>query len=234
MPNILLIIIRSFIDNFLNYYIEQLIYSIRSANKKKVKDMELSNYKFKFLKCYDNVNTKELHDDPTEQNTNNLGTRKRSFIYTDAKHINNDNHGHTKSQYKKYNFPVKKIEKSWKSNAYNPAEIYKRINEDMRSFVTFLESFKEDAKEPFSKNFAKTLGANYINTYINKFVAIMDVLKCTQNALKDSITYLYKESFSGIEGKVLLEALLFIREDYKAITKSADLKKYFISLYDNN
>jgi hypothetical protein len=52
--------------------------------------------------------------------------------------------------------------------------------------------------------------------------------------LKDIIIHSYKESFTDIEGKVLLEALLFIREDGKTITKSPDLKKYFIGLYENS
>lgn len=131
---------------------------------------------------------------------------------------------------KKYIYPVKKFSKE--NRVYIPQDIYRKINEDMKVFTKFLDSFKEDSKEPFSKHFTQTLGQNYINTYINKFMAILDILKCSQNTLKDSIMYLFKESFSGVEGKVLLEGLLYIREDFKTITKP-DLKKYFLNLYND-
>ena len=76
------------------------------------------------------------------------------------------------------------------------------------------------------------MGQNYINTYLNKFNAILDVLKCSQDSLKDTIPIMFKESFSGQDGKVLLEALLYIREDFKSVTKP-DLKKFYLGRYDN-
>jgi hypothetical protein len=129
----------------------------------------------------------------------------------------------------KYNFPVKKLDNKHKMPQ---KEMIERITADYKLFEDFLKSFTSDSEEKFSKYFEGSLGANYINTYLNRFIALLDILKCSQGNLKDSIVYVFRESFTGEEGRALLEALFYIREDYKTITLSAELRKYYLSLYD--
>ena len=225
----LTMVIRTFIDYFINFYLEELIHSIRSANRKRLtNDSDLCKYKPKYLKIFSNslkYDVKRELVEPTE-------ARSRIGTVTNVKNL--DVYACNKKEevkYKKYTFPVKKFDE--KSKKLTMATVYNRINEDMVLFTNFLNSFKEGAAEPFSKYFTQTLGQNYINTFLNKFNSLLDILKCTENTLKDSINYLFKESFSGFEGKVLLEALLYIREDNK-ITTRPDLRKYFLNLFENN
>jgi hypothetical protein len=225
-PHIQLIIVRSFIEKFFNYYVEELIHSIRSSNRSKIGDLELNKYRLKCLRCF---NIDEKYKD--------LETKKEEKKVLDKKLLDVKVIGDKNKEAKpvgKYQFPVKKLDKNWKKNNYSPAEIFKRINEDKNSFIKFLNSFKENSPEPFSNNFTQYLGDNYIMAYVSKFLAFLEILKCTQSNLKDSIAHTFKEYFRGIDGKVLLESLLFVREDYKEITKSADLKKFFIGCYDNS
>jgi hypothetical protein len=226
-PHIQLIIVRSFIEKFFNYYVEELVHSIRSSNRSRIGDMELNKYRLKCLRCF---NIDEKYKDTEVKKEEKKVIEKKVIL--DVKVIGDKNKD--AKPVGKYQFPVKKLDNAWKKNNYNTAEIFKRINEDKNSFMRFLHSFKEGSPEPFSQNFTQYLGDNYIIAYVSKFLALLEILKCTQSNLKDSIAHTFKEHFRGIDGKVLLESLLFIREDYKEITKSADLKKFFIGVYDNS
>jgi hypothetical protein len=226
--HIQLIIVRSFIEKFFSYYIEELIHSIRSSNRSKIGDLELNKYRLKYLRCFDIIE-KYVEIEPAKKEATKPDIKKPLI---DVKVLGDK--GKEVKPVGKYQFPVKKLNISWKKKNYNTAEIYKRLTEDKNTFTKFLQSFREDANEPFSKNFNQYLGDNFIMAYVNKFLAVLDILKCTQSSLKDSIAHTFKEHFRGVDGKVLLESLLFIREDYREITKSADLKKFFIGCYDNS
>jgi hypothetical protein len=241
--NILLIIVRSFIDNFINYYVEEIIHSVRSLNRKnRIENGVMIKYKLKFLKLSPELvkyssgaatsfkKEDEISDKKIQNNFIDTSSKHNAYIKVLDKYVQNPNKKDDEQKFKKYDFPVKKFNKE--SKQYNPAIVFKKIHEDFKIFSNFSNSFKEDTKEPFSKNFTQHLGQNYINTYLNKFNAIMDVLKCSQDSLKDTIPLMFKESFSGEDGKVLLEALLYIREDFKSVTKP-DLKKFYLSRYDN-
>jgi len=225
--NILTIIVRSFIDVFVNLYVEELIHSIRSLNRKIIGEGELGKYKFKYLVLSEeNLKYSKKED---KINPQHAGQDKSTNVKVLDKYVNNPIKKE-EEKYKRYDFPVKKFSKE--SKLINPALTFKKIGEDYKIFNNFLNCFKEEAKEPFSKNFTQTLGQNYINTYLNKFNAIMDILMCSKDTLKDTIPLMYKESFSGEEGKVLLEALLYSRDDNKSVTKP-DMKKFYLRRYDN-
>jgi len=52
-PLPLFAIIKTFIEYFVQYYLEELIYSVRSINRKKLKDMALSKYELHYVKALD-------------------------------------------------------------------------------------------------------------------------------------------------------------------------------------
>jgi len=237
--HILIIIIRSFIDNFVNCYVEELIHSLRSLNRKKLGESPLSEYKLKYLKLSpDDIKYEAKKEDKLYQSENinsaspNKINKSKTFVKKlDKYDVTNLNKKDENVKFKKYDFPVKKFNKE--SKEYNPSVVFKKIVEDMKIFKDFLDEFKEDAKEPFSKKLTLTLGNNFIELYIRKFLAIKDILNCTQKSIPDTIKLVFKDSYTGIEGKVLLEALLYAREDNKATTKP-DLKKYYLNSYDND
>ena len=238
--HILIIIVRSFIDNFTNFYQEELIHSLRSLNRKKLGESPLTQYKLKYLKLspedikYE-VKKEERLDlvdrSSTPNKANQLAKSPNIVKKLDKYDVYNSQKKDEIVKFKKYDFPVKKFDKE--SKQYNPAVVFKKIGEDMKLFKDFMEGFKEDAKEPFSKKLTLSLGNNYVDLYVRKFVAIKDILNCTQKSIPDTIKLVFKDSFSGPEGKALLEALLYAREDHKATTK-ADLKKYYLNTYDND
>lgn len=50
----LVTIIKTFIEFFINYYLEEIIHSVRSINKKKItNNMILGKYELKYLKALD-------------------------------------------------------------------------------------------------------------------------------------------------------------------------------------
>lgn len=239
--HILMVIVRSFIDNLVNYYVEEIIHSLRSLNRKKLGESLLSEYKLIHLKLsaedikYGEVKKEdklELSELPSSNNKINLKAKSQNIAKNlDKYNLHNPNKKDEVIKFKKYDFPVKKFDNE--SKQYNPAIVYKKIVEDMKLFKEFMDGFREEAKEPFSKKLNLTLGDNFIELYVRKFIAIRDILNCTQKTLPDTIKLIYKDSFSGIEGKVFLEALLYAREDHKATTKP-DLKKYYLNTYDND
>jgi hypothetical protein len=229
-PYILLILVRSYIDMFVNFYIEELIHSVRSLKRKFLTEGPLRNYQFKYLKL--SADNLKYSFKEANQNLNDLALKpEKSNVKKLDQFVESQSKKVEEVKYKKYDFPVKNFSKE--SKDIPSGVIVKKIQEDSDRFKKFLESFKEGAKEPFSKNFTQYLGDNYIRTYLLKFESILGLLSCNKNQLDDdSIISFFKESFSGEDGKVLLEALLHVREDYKVLTKP-DMKKFYLRRYDN-
>lgn len=225
---ILIILVRSFVDSFTNYYIEEIIHSSRSLHRKTITDGPLLKYKLQYLKLSDEslkYSFKEVNQQDPNKNSDKQNVKKLDkFVENPNKKQEDPN------KYKKYNFPVKKFSNN--SKTLQPEVILKKIIEDTNNFSLFLDSFREDANEPFSKYFTHSLGENYIRTYLNKFDAIIGILSCHKDQLNDTITSTFKEFFYGEDGAVLLEALLHMREDYKIVTKP-DMKKFYLRRYEN-
>ena len=149
------------------------------------------------------------------------------FEIVDLKNLDNDNKEDKKAdKFKKYSFPVKKFKDQDKT-----LKSQKKISRDKEIFSDFLYRFSDETTSPFSSQFSETLGSNYINNFENKFEAIINVTRCkSQNEIKEKIILL-KEFYYGNDGKALSEALLYIREDVKNVTKQ-DMKTYFLSCFD--
>lgn len=229
---VLTTIIRVFIDNFLNYYFEELIYTIRTINKKEVTDLTVFKYRFKFIKCLDNEeeNLKEEKEkDKEKKNKKEVQLDKNDV--TQVKNLDNLNQGSSwvKSS-KKYNMRVKKLKDEDKKN-FDPLKFLEKINKDYKLFADFFEGFKENSKEPFTKAYDCVLGENFINTYLNKFNAAIEVIKISKKGLMDFIKSTYKEYFHGTEGKNIMEILLFTRKDAKDFLSNSE-KKVMNDLYD--
>lgn len=233
--NNLLVIVRCFIDNSVNYYIEEIIHSIRSLNRKILKGQNspLVNYRFQFrvmsaeeivYKEKKRKDTKDNKDKPEQQEVlqEDLVT---AVGVKDLDKLENDGKGKV---FKKYKFPVKKFKKEDK--IYDVRKVLARIERDKELFGEFLSGFSDEATEPFSKNFTQTLGSNYINSYMGKFTSMIAIMKCHSSALKDQIIQ-FKEFYTGEIGKALLEALLYVREDTAAVTKS-DMKLFLLDCFN--
>lgn len=53
-PLPLVSIIKNFLESFITYYLEELIFGIRTINKKKItSNMCLANYELKYIKAFD-------------------------------------------------------------------------------------------------------------------------------------------------------------------------------------
>ena len=224
--NNLLILVRSFIDSFVWYYVEEIMHSVRSLNRKilvNFKDSALVNYQFKYLTMNENelvYKKKKKKEKEKEENEivdlNQLGK------------IDNNNEAQIQ-EFKKYSFPVKKFKDSDKT--INSREVINRMLRDKEIFSDFLYGFSDETTTPFSNKFSETLGSNYIKNFENKFDIMINVTKCkNQNDIKEKIIQL-KEYYYGNDGKALSEALLYIREDWENVTKQ-DMKSYFLSCFD--
>ena len=182
--NNLLILVRSFKDSFMWYYIEEIIHSIRSLFRKTLvnfKDSALVNYNIKYL----SLNESELvyKKKKKEKEKEEAG----EFEIVDLKNLDNDNKEDKKAdKFKKYSFPVKKFkdqDKTLKSQI-----TIERITRDKEIFSDFLYRFSDETTSPFSSQFSETLGSNYINNFENKFEAIINVTRCkSQNEIKEKI-----------------------------------------------
>ena len=230
--NNLLIVVRCFIDNFANYYIEELIHSIRSLNRKTLKGQSspLCQYVLGSLEVDPSLlvyKEKEKDKDKEESNHPNEHEQAGDVVPGTVKDLDKLNNKKEKS-FKKYKFPVKKFKKEDKK--YNPLLVLERIEKDMNLFDHFLEGFSDEAKEPFSKLFLQTLGENFINSYVGKFKLMIAIVKAHSSVLKEQIVF-FKEYFSGECGKALLESLLYVREDKEAVTK-ADMKLFLLNAFD--
>jgi hypothetical protein len=223
--HILVMIEKTFIENFINYYVEEIIHSLRSLNRKTLGESELTKYKLKYLKL--NPEDLKYSRKETKEVAAKIGpVTKNLDKFVKGSHNKKTN----EEKFKKYEFPVKNFNKE--SKQYNPAHVYKLIIDDIRLFKLFLDGFKENAKDPFSKKIKNTLGDTYIEICLRKLIIIKDILSCTQNSIPEKILQ-FKESYHGFDGKVLLEALLYAREDSKATTKP-DCKKYFLMIYEGD
>ena len=199
--------------------------------KKKISDFHLFKYNFKFLKCYefDEKENKIIYPNILKSETMDLKHGK--VINLDNKDAHEMRSKPVTVKKNKYGFPIKLLEKSEK--LINSASFCDKFQKDIKNFDEFLKTLKEDSKVPFSKSNPVVLGQNFLNTYLNKLYAMLKIIKCSDKALPDEINGPFKESFSGLEGKVLLEALLCLREDSKTLIKNADLKKFFMQQYDS-
>jgi hypothetical protein len=53
-PFSLVSIIKNFLESFINFYLEEIIFGMRTINKKKITStMCLSNYQLKYIKAFD-------------------------------------------------------------------------------------------------------------------------------------------------------------------------------------
>lgn len=223
--NNLMIIVRTFIDLFVCYYVEELIHSIRTLNRKELKAHDkghsaLVNYQLHFITIDpDEIVYKEKKKENEESHTN----ANAPIAVKDLDKIEKDKN----KVFKKYKFPVKKFKKEDKK--YDPIKILERVNKDRELFADFLEGFSDEAKEPFSKHFNQTLGQNFINTFNIKIAILLAIMKCHSSALKEQIIQ-FKEHYNGEEGKALCEALLYVREDTREVTKS-DMKLFLLDAF---
>ena len=224
--NNLLILVRSFIDSFVWYYVEEIMHSVRSLNRKilvNFKDSALVNYQFKYLTMNENelVYKKKKKKEKEKEENEIVDLNQLSKI---------DNNNEAQIQeFKKYSFPVKKFKDSDKT--INSREVINRMLRDKEIFSDFLYGFSDETTTPFSNKFSETLGSNYIKNFENKFDIMINVTKCkNQNDIKEKIIQL-KEYYYGNDGKALSEALLYIREDWENVTKQ-DMKSYFLSCFD--
>ena len=226
--NNLLILVRSFIDCFVWYYVEEIIHSVRSLNRKILvtfKDSALVNYQFKYL----TMNESELVY--KRKKTKDKEKKEEENAIVD---INKIEKGDIEEkgpiqEFKKYIFPVKKFKDEDKT--IKSKEVIARMMRDKEIFSDFLYGFSDETTSPFSNKFSETLGSNYIKNFENKFDIMINVTKCkNQNDIKEKIIQL-KEYYYGSDGKALSEALLYIREDWENVTKQ-DMKSYFLSCFD--
>ena len=226
--NNLLILVRSFIDCFVWYYVEEIIHSVRSLNRKILvtfKDSALVNYQFKYL----TMNESELVY--KRKKTKDKEKKEEENAIVDINKIEKDNNEEKGpiQEFKKYIFPVKKFKDEDKT--IKSKEVIARMMRDKEIFSDFLYGFSDETTSPFSNKFSETLGSNYIKNFENKFDIMINVIKCkNQNDIKEKIIQL-KEYYYGSDGKALSEALLNIREDWENVTKQ-DMKSYFLSCFD--
>ena len=228
--NNLLILVRSFIDCFVWYYIEEIIHSVRSLQRKILvtcKDSALVKYQFKYL---------TMNDDELVYKEKKKKNKKKSYEdfeilgaaeLADIKDLNN-NDEQQKKKFEKYPFPVKKFKDSDKE--YDCLKVIDRIGKDKEIFSDFLFGFSDETTHPFSVHFSETLGSNYIQNFENKFDVVLNVLKCHFSALKENITH-FKEYYNGNDGKSFLEALLYVRQDTENVTKP-DMKLYLLDCFN--
>ena len=224
----LLILVRCFIDSFVWYYVEEIIHSIRSLNRKTLtKDEPLANYQFKYL----TMNESELlYKQIKKKKDKKEKEEEEDFILNDIKNLDKEEEKKNQNvEFKKYSFPVKKFKDADKT--FKPEEVISRMQRDREIFSDFLFGFSDETTSPFSAQFSETLGSNYIKNFENKFDVMLNVTKCeSQNDVKEKIIQL-KEYYTGIDGKALSEALLYIRKDAENVTKQ-DMKSYFLSCFD--
>ena len=225
----LLILVRCFIDSFVWYYVEEIIHSIRSLNRKTLtKDEPLANYQFKYL----TMNESELlyKQIKKKKDKNKEKEEEEDFILNEIKNLDKEEEKKNQNvEFKKYSFPVKKFKDADKT--FKPEEVISRMERDREIFSDFLFGFSDETTAPFSAQFSETLGTNYIKNFENKFDVMINVTKCqSQNDVKEKIIQL-KEYYCGIDGKALSEALLYIRVDAENVTKQ-DMKSYFLSCFD--
>ena len=225
--NNLLILVRSFIDCFVWYYVEEIIHSVRTLNRKiliNFKDSALVNYQFKYL----TMNESELVYKKKKKGKEEKKEENEIIDLNKIKNNNEDKENQVQ-EFKKYIFPVKKFKDEDKT--IKSKEVLTRMMRDKEIFSDFLYGFSDETTSPFSNKFSETLGSNYIKNFENKFDIMINVVKCkNQNDIKEKIIQL-KEYYYGNDGKALSEALLYIREDWENVTKQ-DMKSYFLSCFD--
>ena len=226
--NNLLILVRSFIDCFVWYYVEEIIHSVRSLNRKILvtfKDSALVNYQFKYL----TMNESELVYKRKKTKDKEKKEEENAIVDINKIEIDNNEEKGPIQEFKKYIFPVKKFKDEDKT--IKSKEVIARMMRDKEIFSDFLYGFSDETTSPFSNKFSETLGSNYIKNFENKFDIMINVTKCkNQNDIKEKIIQL-KEYYYGSDGKALSEALLYIREDWENVTKQ-DMKSYFLSCFD--
>jgi hypothetical protein len=216
--NILLMIVRTFIIQFCEYYVEEIIHSVRSIFRKEKKQKDpynIFNYQFKRLKCLEDDEEikiiKEKEEEAIRSRTGAAMTKEEK----EGKYEMKDNKHH------KYSFPIKTLEEAWKKPNFK--KVKELLEADCRLFSAFLDGFKEKSLNPFSKNFDLKLDT-FVGGQINKLAVLSKILTVEENQLKQTIEAFYKEYYFGEDGKALLDALLFLRP----IQVKDDLRKLCI------
>lgn len=229
---ILITIVRIFIDSFLNYYFDELIYTIRTIFKKEVVSFTVYKYRFKYIKCFDHE--EELRKEKEKLDKNKNKDKKLEFDENDATQVKNLSANKTDwnkdKNEKKYKMVLKVLKDEDKKN-FNPDLFKEKLFKDFKTFKEFFDCFTEDSKEPFTKAFPCILGSNFVGTYLSKFEAALEIINVSKTRLLDFIKTTYKESFHGTEGKNIMEILLLTRKDAKEYIDTNE-KKLAIDIYD--
>ena len=241
--SVLIIIARLFIDIFINYYMEELIHTVRTTMRHKayISDFKMVTYEPKYLKCYKIDKDQEAIEEEEEDNISlnetfntyntSIGKIKDLDAIEKPKEIKKKDSKKKKLfSTVKYNFPKKIMDNNSKKIDYK--NFIKNIENDLETFIDFLEGFKEESKEPFSKIYPCIFGDNFINANLNKFICVIEIIKCKKADLSNLILGMYRENYNGDLGRVLLECIFCIREDHKDIIKNTTEKKFLIKLYE--
>ncbi|MCQ2816331.1 MAG: hypothetical protein MJ252_03595, partial [archaeon] len=228
----LLILVKCFIESFVNYYMEELIHSVRTLNYKLLKqdkdNSSLYYYKLQFIKEEPQSiieKVKNIGKDSNKKEDDPLNDKEEEVmeVVDLKKKIEKEKKGDKKDKppKKKFKDEALKIERK---------EIRQKIEDDKISFNNFLNKFRSDAVKPFSMKFEHTLGKNYIETFVNKFDTVLNIITLEQSGenLKSKITP-FKETYAGEFSKALLESLLYLREDYEKVTEK-QLKMFYMAL----
>jgi hypothetical protein len=75
------------------------------------------------------------------------------------------------------------------------------------------------------------IGENYLNVFLERIECLSNIMFCSKEEIVDCISD-YKSKFMGMEGTVLLETLLLIRNDIKKNKK--DWHRFYVKNYRCN
>ena len=117
--NNLLIIVRAFIDNFVCYYIEEIIHCVRSLNRKTLKSSStpLTTYVFEYLEIAQKLLVYKEKVNPNAQNAENNEQQNQNDniqneeVVGGVKDLDKIAAAKKEKNFKKYKFPVKKFNK---------------------------------------------------------------------------------------------------------------------------
>ena len=216
-----------------------MIYTIRTIFKKKVENLTVEKYHFKYIKCLDDEEgNKKREKEKEKEAKENKGIKEKTSLdnndSTQVKDLNNINKSFKQTN-EKYIKAFKYMEKDDRNrDKFNQQAFLEKLYQDFNNFNEFINCFREDTKEPFTKQYDCILGENFLNQFIDKFeVAINTIKIAPKSKLEDYIRSTYKECFHGTDGKVLLEILLILRKDSsKDYLENPVEKKKISDIYD--
>jgi hypothetical protein len=102
---------------------------------------------------------------------------------------------------------------------------------NIQNDLTLMSVFFKGLESELNRIVSIEIGENYLEVFIDRIECIRVLTFCSQDEMVNTIAS-YKEKFTGIDGAVLLETLLLIRDDIKKNKK--DWHKYYVKNYRNN